>query len=98
MSGPTLHPLMTFADGSQLVISTQCSKEGEFSCALYTAVLSADRCATYQLISQHLSSATCLGAQAHAYDYALRLFPRAAELLKRPPYLIWRGPPSTIPH
>ena len=38
-----LEPLMTFPDGSYLVISTECSKDGEFSCALYSAVETRDR-------------------------------------------------------
>jgi hypothetical protein len=98
MSRPRLNPLMTFSDGSQLVISTQCSREGEFSCALYTASAIADDRTAFQLVSNLLSSATCMGAQEHAYDYAIRHYPRAAELIKKPPYLIWRGPPPAIPH
>ena len=90
-----LEPLMTFPDGSYLVISTECSKEGEFSCALYSVVETDDR-AAFQVISNHfLSESTCLSAQEHAYSYALRLYPRAVENIKKPPYLIWHGPHST---
>ena len=92
MSRPNLNPLMTFPDGSHLVVSTQCSREGDFSCAPYTAIVSADDDTAFQLVSQHISASTCLGAQEHAYDYAIRQFPRAAEAMKKPPYLIWRGP------
>jgi hypothetical protein len=97
MSRINLDPLMTFPDGSHLVISTQCSREGDFSCALYTAVIAEDDGAAFQTVSNHLSSSTCLGAQEHAYDYAVRHYPRAAELMKKPPYLIWSGPRSALP-
>jgi len=95
MARLNLEPLMTFPDGSYLVISTECSKEGEFSCALYSVVDTDDR-AAFQVVSKYLSSAsTCQGAQEHAYSYALRLYPRAVEIMKKPPYLIWHGPQST---
>lgn len=97
MSRINLDLLMTFPDGSHLVISTQCSREGDFSCALYTATLAEDDRAAFQIISNHLSASTCLGAQEHAYGYAVRMYPRAAELMKKPPYLIWPGPRSALP-
>lgn len=96
MGRTNLDPLMTFPDGSQLVISTQCSRDGEFSCALYTAVIGEDDHADFQVISNHLSAPTCQSAQAHAYDYAIRQFPRAEDALKKPPYLIWAGPRSAV--
>ena len=34
MSRSNMETLLTFADGARLVISTQCSKQCEFSCAL----------------------------------------------------------------
>ena len=37
MGRTNLDPIMTFPDGSHLLISTAWSKEGSFSCALYTA-------------------------------------------------------------
>ena len=93
MSRLNLEPLMTFPDGSYLVISTECSKEGEFSCALYS-VLETDDHPDFRAITSHLSGETCVSAQEHAYSYALSLYPRAAEMMKRPPYLIWHGPQS----
>ncbi|HXV67830.1 MAG TPA: hypothetical protein VD738_02815 [Nitrospira sp.] len=90
-----VEPLMTFPDGSYLVISTECSKEGEFSCALYSVVETNDQ-AAFQVISNHLlPAATCVSAQEYAYSCALRLYPRAAEDMKKPPYLIWHGPQSS---
>ena len=97
MSRMNMDLLMTFPDGSHLVISTQCSREGDFSCALYSATLAEDDRAAFQIISNHLSASTCLGAQEHAYGYAVRMYPRAAELMKKPPYLIWPGPRSSLP-
>lgn len=89
-----LEPLMTLSDGSQLVISTQHLRNGDFSCALYSATIEGDDRAVFQIISNHLAASTCLGAQAHAYHYAVRLYPRATMRMKKPPYLIWPGPQS----
>ena len=97
MSRINLDPLMTFPDGSHLVISTQCSRDGDFSCALYSAVVEEDDQAAFQVISNHLAASTCLSAQEHAYSYALRLYPNAAGMMKKPPYLIWSGPRSALP-
>ena len=93
MSRTNMDPLLTFHDGSHLVISTQCSKEGNFSCALYTVIMSADDGADFRIVSTHLEAATCLRAQAIAYEHALRLYPNRADM-KQPPYLIWHGPVS----
>ncbi len=97
MSRMNLDPLMTLPDGSHLVISTHCSKDGDFSCALYSAVVEQDDRAAFHVLSNHLAASTCLGAQEHAYSHALRLYPRAAGMIKKPPYLIWAGPQSA-PH
>jgi hypothetical protein len=91
-----LDPLMTFPDGSHLVVSTQCLKEGDFSCALYRALMGAEDGASFQIISNHLAATTCLSAQEHAYSYALRLYPSAGAELRKPPYLIWQGPRSMV--
>jgi hypothetical protein len=92
MSRSNLDPLMTFPDGSCLVVSTQRSKDGDFSCALYTAVIAADDSAAFRIISSHLQASTCLEAQENAYGHATQLYPRAVDRLKKPPYLIWQGP------
>jgi len=31
-------------------------------------------------------------AQAYAYEHAAQLYPRTSHMMKKPPYLIWRGP------
>jgi hypothetical protein len=85
-------PLFTFPDGSHLVISTQYSKEGNFSCALYNLLISADDRAAYRIVSTHLEADTCLRAQGYAYEHAVQLYPRTADKMKKPPYLIWHGP------
>ena len=103
MSRLNMDPLLTFQDGSHLVISTQCSKEGSFSCALYTVLLSADDGAAFhpadeavadsrRIVSSHLEAETCLRAQAYAYEHAAQLYPRTSHMMKKPPYLIWHGP------
>jgi hypothetical protein len=49
----------------------------------------------FRVISNHLDAATCLIAQEGAYSYAQRLYPRSADTMKKPPYLIWSGPGPT---
>ena len=95
MSRTNLDPIMTFPDGSHLLISTACSTEGSFSCALYTATIEADDRGAFRIISYHLAAATCLIAQEDAYSYAQRLYPHSADSMKKPPYLIWPGPGPT---
>lgn len=95
MSRLNLEPLMLFSDGSYLAISTECSKEGDFSCSVYTVVEMNDRTDFRSIASHCLSASTCLTAQEQAYSYTLRLYPNAGEAMKRPPYLIWHGPQSS---
>ena len=95
MSRLNLEPLMTFSDGSYLAISTECSKEGDFSCSVYTVVETDDHTDFRNIATHLLSSSTCLTAQEQAYSYTLRLYPNAGETMKKPPYLIWHGPRSS---
>ena len=92
MGRTNLDPIITFPDGSHLLISTAPSGEGTFSCTLYMATIAADDQGVFGIISNHLAGATCLGAQEDAYSYARRLYPHSAETMKKPPYLIWPGP------
>ena len=94
MSRMNLDPLFTFQDGSHLVVSTQWSKDGDFSCTLYTANTSTDGEMAFRVISSHLQATTCLEAQGYAYEHAVHLYPRMAEVVRKPPYLIWHGPQS----
>ncbi len=96
MSRLNLDPLLTFEDGSHLVVSTHCSKDGQFSCALYNAVVAADDGAAFRMVSNPLGAMTCLAAQENAYYHAVQLFPRGADSMKKPPYLIWHGPQVTV--
>lgn len=94
MSRMNVEPLMTFSDGSYLAISTECSKDGDFSCSVYTVVETGDRLDFRGVITNLLSTHTCLSAQEQAYHYTLRLYPNASTLMKKPPYLIWQAPQS----
>jgi hypothetical protein len=89
-----LDPLMTFPDGSHLVVSTRCMKEGDFLCALYHMKTTASDGASFQMISSSLSGTTCLDAQNDAYSRAIRMYPEAGVDMRKPPYLIWPGPLS----
>jgi hypothetical protein len=73
MGRTNLDPIMTFQDGSHLLISTACSKEGSFSCALYMATIEADDRGAFRVISNHLAAATCLIAQEDAFSIPVRL-------------------------
>lgn len=95
MSRRNLEPLMTFSDGSYLAISTEYSKEGHFSCSVYSVVETGDRMAFRNVANYLLSAPTCLNAQEQAYSCAIRLFPDAAEVMRKPPYLIWHGPQTS---
>jgi hypothetical protein len=95
MSRINLEPVMTFSDGSYLAISTKCSRDGEFSCSVYSVVETADHMAFRNIASHALFASTCLTAQEQAYSYTVRLYPAAAETMKKPPYLIWHGPQTT---
>lgn len=92
MSRLNLDSLMTFPDGSHLVISTQHSAGGDFFCVLYSAIIGTDDRMAFQVISHDFAASTCISAQESAYGYALRLYPGAATIIKKPPYLIWQGP------
>ncbi len=89
-------PLTTFPDGSQLLVSTQYSREVGFTCELYVSSPGEEGSVDLRVISNHCDASTCLEAQGIAYSYAQRLYPGTADGMKKPPYLIWQGPvPST---
>lgn len=85
-------PITTFPDGSRLLVSTQYSREGNFSCELYLASQGNEGRLDLRVVSHHLQATTCLQAQEIAYGYAQRLYPGTANGMKKPPYLIWQGP------
>src|SRR5262245_66646706 len=91
MGRTNLDPILTFPDGTHLLVSTACSQEGSFSCSLYLATIAADDRGAFRVLSNHSKASTCLIAQEDAYNYAQRLYPRSAEAIKKPPYLIWPG-------
>jgi hypothetical protein len=95
MSRLNLDPLLTFPDGSHLVISTQHSAGEEFSCALYSAVVGNDDRIAFKVVSHDIAASSCMKAQESAYEYALRRYRSAGVILKKPPYLIWHGPRSS---
>lgn len=96
MKRSNVDPITTLPDGSYLVISTQSLKDGEFTCALYRATIGSDDDAAFLMLSAHLAARTCLAAQESAYQCARRMYPSAVETMKRPPYLIWRGPQNDL--
>lgn len=97
MSRSNLDPLLTFPDGSHLVISTQHSDGGDISCVLYRAVVGDDDHIAFNTISHPFAASNCLKAQESAYEHVLRRYPTATAVMKKPPYLIWHGPRSSEP-
>lgn len=91
MGKMNVEPMVTFHDGSQLLVSTQYAGEGRFACELYHSLIGTDK-GTLRVVSDHLEASTCSQAQNIAYGYATRLYPQMAGGIKTPPYLIWSGP------
>lgn len=85
-------PIATLSDGSELLISTESGRDGRFTCALYVSNPSESGVRGMRMVSSYHEAATCLEAQHHAYGQAQRLYPRLAEAMRKPPYLIWKGP------
>ncbi len=87
--------LITFADGSELLVSTQYGGDGQFICELYRAVAGAMGKLDLRAVSNELHAATCGEAQESAYRYARQQYPERADM-KQPPYLIWSGPKAAV--
>jgi hypothetical protein len=85
-----MEPVMTLDDGSQLLISTQRSVWGQFTCGLYLSKGSdhGGPCAWTAIAS--FRAASCREAQTAAYDHARHLY--SASVLKEPPYAIRAEP------
>ena len=86
-------PIMTFGDGSQLLVSTQHIGAGRFTCELYLSNPGpAGNDGGLRPVSEGLEAATCRQAQDFACSQARNLFPNSAATIKTPPYLVWSGP------
>lgn len=92
MGKMNVEPLFTFADGSQLLVSSQYTGEGSFTCELYLSIPSGKERLNLRSLSDHLEAPTCREAQTIAFHYAQRQFPDSASDMKQPPYLVWSGP------
>lgn len=94
MGRMNVDPIITFADGAQLLVSTQYVGEGRFTCELYlsnpnpTGKDGRD----LRVVSDRLEAPTCRQAQDIACCQARRLYPNNAPTIKDPPYLVWPGP------
>ncbi len=92
MGKMNVEPLITFSDGSQLLVSTHYSGEGSFTCELYLSVQRDKGKLDLRIVSDHLEAPTCREAQDIAFRYARRQYPEKVNGMKEPPYLIWPGP------
>ena len=89
-------PIWVFPDGSQLLVSTQNSGEGRFTCGLYMASQGRQNRLDLRIVSGPFESSSCLEAQEYAFLRAQSLYPDTANGMKTPPYLIWAGPHPDI--
>ena len=89
-----IDPLWVFPDGSQLLISTQHSGDGRFTCGLFMARLGSEDRLDLRVLTGYFESSTCIEAQESAYRQAQYLYPGTGGGMKKPPYLIWAGPHS----
>lgn len=92
MSQMNVDPLTTFADGSQLFVSTLYDGEGRFSCGLYVFRPGEKNGQDLRAVADLIDAPTCCQAQELAYRHARRRYPESAQGMKEPPYLIWSGP------
>jgi hypothetical protein len=92
MSKLNVEPIITFADGSQLLVSTQYSGAGSFTCELYLSLPCTKDRLDLTAVSDQLEAPTCREAQDIAFRYASRQYPEKASGMKGPPYLIWPRP------
>lgn len=94
MSKLNVEPMITFSDGSQLVVSTRHAGEGRFICELF--ILEPRTAGTDdnppRSITNGMEAPTCRQAQEVACGQARRLFSHHAQEIKEPPYLVWSGP------
>ena len=92
MGRMNVDPLVTFTDGTRLIISTQSSREGSFTCELYVATEDLSDHLDVRAVAQPVEGPTCMEAQEGAYRSAMRMYPVTTDPIKKPPYLIWHGP------
>jgi len=92
MARLNLDPLVTFSDGSHLVVSTEHSGDGLFTCELFVVRSSYDGRLIFVSVSMLMRRTSSMGAQDCAYRSAQRLYPKVTDDIKKPPYLIWCGP------
>lgn len=92
-----VEPIMTFADGSQLLVSTQYTGTGGFSCELYLSTPCERDKLDLRVVSANLEAPTCREAHEGIFHHAQRQFPNIADAIKQPPYLIWPGPHLPLP-
>jgi hypothetical protein len=94
MSKMNVEPLITFSNGSQLLVSTRYVGDGHFICELF--MLDAQSGAidgkNLRAVTGGMEAPTCRQAQDFACGQARRLFPDNAPKIKEPPYLVWTGP------
>ena len=84
--------LVVLPHGLRLVVSTLREEDQAFRCSVFEANVREEEMLSYRVISDGFEAVTCLEAQTGAYNYAMRVYAAFADQMKKPPYLIWRGP------
>ena len=97
MAKMNIDPVMTFQDGSRLLVSTKYIGDANFKCELYVSTQCDENKLELRIVSPYsIEATTCREAQEKAYVHAVRLYPHASVDMKKPPYLIWQGPAIPI--
>jgi hypothetical protein len=93
-----VEPITTFSDGSTLLVSTRYIGDANFRCELFVSLPGrrAEQRTLQSVCAYHFEAPTCVLAQEQAYIYAMRLYPKAGDGMKKPPYLIWSGPLNSV--
>jgi hypothetical protein len=84
--------VVVLAHGLCLAVSTLREEDQAFRCSVFEVNDRKEAPTAYRVISDGFEALTCLEAQTNAYIYAKRVYPAFADRMKKPPYLIWRGP------
>jgi len=83
---------VVLAHGLRLVVSTLQENEQAFRCSVFEGNVREEEPLAYRAIPDGFEALTCLEAQTAAYNYAKRVYSAFADRMKKPSYLIWRGP------
>lgn len=92
MGNMNVELIITFTDGSPLLVRSHYSGAGSCTCELYLSVPCKNGKLDLRACRTTLKRPPCREAQDIVFHYARRQFPDSANAIKEPPYLIWPRP------